>query len=285
MPGRRPVGTGHRLRRSAGAGSQADTGRRRDVGGRRAPRAGRLLAGGLRRRRRGLRRVRAEPALPQRRRRGLMAGARRAARASLPAELELPAQTVDVARPLDRAEPARRGAAPGRDRAGRPHALDRRRRDLARPPAGRAARRPLARLAPARARTRVRGGRRRVGLEQGRRRHLAPGRRRPRPQLHVVGGARSGRCRRLVPEREHRPVRRARRKGRAGADLPARGRPAVGGGRRPRPARCRTHSRSARTAVSSPRSPTGASSRAAGGKTLDLRGDRLTELHALAAAA
>ena len=72
------------------------------------------------------------------------------ARAAVAADVELSAAALDVARPLDRAEPARRGPAPRRDRARRPHALDRRRRDVARPSARGAARRPLARLAPAR---------------------------------------------------------------------------------------------------------------------------------------
>ena len=71
-------------------------------------------------------------ALPQRRRRRLVARARRAARASLAPDLELPAEALDVARPLDRAEPARRRSPARRDRARRPHALDRRRRDAGR---------------------------------------------------------------------------------------------------------------------------------------------------------
>ena len=71
------------------------------------------------------------------------------ARAPVAANLELSAAAVDVACPLDRSEPARGRARPRRHRARRADALDRRRRDLARPPAGRAARRPLARLASA----------------------------------------------------------------------------------------------------------------------------------------
>ena len=53
-----------------------------------------------------------------------LAGTRSAARAALAAELEFPAAAVDVARALDRAQPARRGAALGRDRARRSDALD-----------------------------------------------------------------------------------------------------------------------------------------------------------------
>ena len=87
-------------------------------------------------RRRRLRGNRAEPAVPQRRRRRERgASSTRSARASVTADVELPAAAVDVARALDRAEPARRRPAPRRDRARRPHALDRRRRDVGGPPA------------------------------------------------------------------------------------------------------------------------------------------------------
>ena len=55
---------------------------------------------------------------------------REPARASLTPDLELSAAAVDVACPLDRAEPARRRVDPRRDRAGWAHALDRRRRDV-----------------------------------------------------------------------------------------------------------------------------------------------------------
>ena len=97
----------------------------------------------------------------------------RAARAALAAELELPAAAVDLARALDRAQPARRRPAPGRDRARRPDALDRRRAELAGPPSRRATRRALARLAPAHAGARVRSGRRRRRLQH--RRAARPG--------------------------------------------------------------------------------------------------------------
>ena len=56
----------------------------------------------------------------------------RLARASVAADLELPATAVDLARALDRAQPARRRPAPRRDRAGRADALQRRRRDAGR---------------------------------------------------------------------------------------------------------------------------------------------------------
>ncbi len=108
-----------------------------------------------------------------------------------------------------------------RDRAWRAHALDRSRRDLARPPSGCAAGRPLARVASACHRTGIRGRRRRCGLEQGRRRLLARRRRRQGQELHLVGRGRSGRPGALVRLGEHGPVRGARRPRSAGADLRA----------------------------------------------------------------
>ena len=131
------------------------------------PERGCLLGRGQPGRRRRLRRLRAEPALSQRRRRRPLARWTRSWTCRR-ADVALPAAAVDVARPLDRAEPARRRAAARRDRARRADALDRRRRVLGRPPPGRAARRALGRLAPARARPRVRGGRRRRGVQRRR---------------------------------------------------------------------------------------------------------------------
>ena len=84
-----------------------------------------------------------------------LARARGAARAAVAAELELPAAAVDVARALDRAQPARPRPAPGRDRARRADALDRRRAELAGPSSRRAAGCALARLAPTRTGTRI----------------------------------------------------------------------------------------------------------------------------------
>ena len=112
-----------------------------------------------------------------------------------PPDVELPAAALDVPRALDRAEPARRGPSARRDRARRADALDRPRRDLARPPSRSAAGRPLARVASACGRTGLRGRRRRCGLERGRRRQLARGRRRQGQELHLVGRGRSGRSR------------------------------------------------------------------------------------------
>ena len=71
------------------------------------------------------------------------------ARAALATDVELSTEAVDVARALDRSEPARGGHDPRRHRAGWADALDRRRRDVAGPPARRPARRPLARVASA----------------------------------------------------------------------------------------------------------------------------------------
>ena len=103
----------------------------------------------------------------------------------LAAELELPTPAVDVARALDRTQPARRrpmlvgielggltrstdGGEPGRTTPRRP------------------TRRALARLAPTRTRARVRGRRRWGRLQHGRRRDVDASRRGPRPPLHLV---------------------------------------------------------------------------------------------------
>ena len=86
--------------------------------------------------------------------------AREPARDPLGPDLELPATAVDVARALDRAQPARRRPAARRDRARRGDAKRGRRQDLERPPARRPAGLSLPRLAPERSRPGVRGGRR-----------------------------------------------------------------------------------------------------------------------------
>ena len=97
-----------------------------------------------------------------------MARAHRPARAPVSPDLEFSAASLDIARALDRAEPARGGHDPRRNRARWADAVDRRRRDVARPPAGRAARRAFARVASARAWARVRSRRRGSRLERRR---------------------------------------------------------------------------------------------------------------------
>ena len=75
---------------------------------------------------------------------------------------------------------------PRRHRAGRVDALDRRRRDVGRPPARCTAGRPLTRVASAGRRAGLRGGRRRVSLE--RRRRARPGIRRTRAGTETTRG-------------------------------------------------------------------------------------------------
>ena len=152
----------------------ADARRRADLGRLRATRARCLLARGQPCRRRRLCRDGAESPVPERRRRGDLARARRAPRASVAAVVELPAPAVDLARALDRAEPSRRRPPVGRDRARWAHALGRRRDELAGPPSRRAARRPRPRLASRCSRPGVRGRRRRRRTERRCRRDLEP---------------------------------------------------------------------------------------------------------------
>jgi len=160
-------GSRHRVRRARSGRCAEDDGRRTRLGKRRSRRAAGVLRRGQRRRRRRLRRHRAERTLPERRRRQFLARAHWAARPPVSSELELPAAPVDVARPVDRSQPARGGHDPRRHRARWADALDRRRRALAGSPARSAARRSLSRLASARARPRIRGGRRRGRVQRG----------------------------------------------------------------------------------------------------------------------
>ena len=180
-------------------------------------------------------------------------------------DLELPAATVDVARALDRAEPARREPAARRDRARRADALHRRRQHLGGPPARRAARRALPRVAPACRGSRLRGGRRRRRVQRGRRRDVAAGRRGPRPPLHLGARGRPRRPGPLVRLGQHRALRRARPRRAAGAHLPsAGGEPwvALSGGL-PEPLPAMPYALLARAAVSSRAWRTGSSGRAA----------------------
>ena len=134
---------------------------------------------------------------------------------------------------------------------------------------------------------RVRGGRRRRGVERGRRRHVAAGRRRARPALHVVGRRRSLGSGPVVRLREHRAVLGARPRRPAGARVPARERGLdvrSQAGFPTRSRRCRTRS-SLRRTVSSPGSRTGSSGRAptagtrGGGASFAVRSlDRLVAL-------
>ncbi len=172
-------------------------------------------------RRRAVRRHRAQRPLPLPRSRLHLAGASCLGRASVPAHLELPAAAVDLARSLDRAQPARPGADPRGHRVGRPDAYDRRRGQLARPCGRRTGGRALTGLAPPRAGSRLRGGWRRRGVERRRRSLLAPGRRGPGPPLHLVRRRGPGRPRAVVPLRQHRAVRRARSRRSARSHLPA----------------------------------------------------------------
>src|SRR5919204_5310741 len=129
----------HHLRWPA-RGWRATNARRRPKLARLRPAGARcLLPRGERRRRGDLCGHRAEPPVPHRRPWRELARARRAARAALAAELELPAAAVDIARALDRAQPSRCQPAPGRDRARRLDALERRWRELAGSPSRRAA--------------------------------------------------------------------------------------------------------------------------------------------------
>ena len=84
-------------------------------------------------------------------------------------------------------------------------------------------------------------------------------------------------------ERQHRAIRRPRRARRAGADLPARGRAALGGGRDPGLAM--PYALADRTTVSSRRSRTAAFSRAESGASSTSAATGTSVLHALAAAA
>ena len=106
------------------------------------------------------------------------------------ADVELPAAAVDVARPLDRPEPRRRRPPPRRDRARRRHAERGRRRDVERPPAGRPADcHSLAWHPNASGRAYEAGGGGAAWSRDGG--ELEPGRRRPRPPLHLGGRGRS----------------------------------------------------------------------------------------------
>src|SRR5262249_38398386 len=210
-----------RHRRGRGRGRLPPRRRRRPtMGGWPAGGAGGVLAGGERSRRGGVRGPRAEPLVPKRRPGRELARAGGAARAALAAALELPAAAVDLARALDRTQPARPGPAPRRDRTRRADALERRRRELAGPPARRAAGRALARLASACAGAGVRGRRRWRLLQHGRRRAVAAGGRGTRPRLHLVGDRRPRRSGLLVRLCEHRPLRRPRPRRPRGAHLP-----------------------------------------------------------------
>ena len=100
--------------------------------------------------------------------------------------------------------------------------------------------------------------------QRRRRRDLAPGRRRQRPELHLVGRSRSGRPRLLVPLGEHRPVRRPRPRRPAGTALSATREGAwrpLGGGL-PEPLPSMPYALVAAEGGSSPASPTGRSGRA-----------------------
>ena len=130
VPRRRPERPGHRLRRVARGWCATHAGCRTELGRLRAARARGLLACGQLRGRSRLCRHRAESRLSECRRGRELAAARRAARASVPADVELSAPAVDITRALDRAEPARRRSPAGRDRARWAHALGRRRGDL-----------------------------------------------------------------------------------------------------------------------------------------------------------
>ena len=159
----------------------------------------------------------------KRRSRGELARARGAARAALAADLELPAAAVDVARALDRAQPARGGPAASRHRARRADALHdggeswQDHRPGAQPDVHSLAWHPRV------AGVGLRGGRWWRRLQQRPWRALAACRRGPRPSLHVVGRRRPGRPRLLVRIGEYRPVRRPRRPRPAGAIYRRRG--------------------------------------------------------------
>src|SRR5438445_2052319 len=221
MPRRRPGRPRDGVRRSARRRCASQRRQRRKLDRLPAARAGSVLARSQRRRRGGIRGHRAESAVPKRRPRRELARTGSAARAALAAELELPAAPVDLALALDRTQPTRPRPAPRWDRAGRPDALDRRRTELAGPPARRTTGRALTRLAPAHSGARVRSRRRLRRLQYGRRRDLAASRRRPRPPLHLVGHRRPRRPRLLVRLGEHRPLRRTRSPRPATPHLPA----------------------------------------------------------------
>ena len=161
--------------------------------------------------------------------------------------------------------PFRRRPAPGRDRAGRPHAIHGRGIDLAGSPPGRAARRPLTRLAPSYVCQGVRGRRRRRGVERGR--TATPGNR-PTRAVTVTTPGLSPSTRR-IPSAGTSPRAPALTLPMA-AETPRRAsivarraawRPLAGGLPDPLPAM--PYALLAATAASSPASPTGRSGRAA----------------------
>ena len=134
-----------------------------------------------------LRRHGARSPVPQHRRWRELAGARRAPRASVPAELELSASAVDPTRALDRAKSprGRNSFLSGSSSAGS-LALQRQRGDLAGSPSRAQRGRALARLAFLTFRVRRTRRVAAVGtsLDAG---ETCSGQRRPRPQLHLGG--------------------------------------------------------------------------------------------------
>src|SRR5437764_1239948 len=106
MPRRRSRRCRRRLRRAPRGRRPADRRRRPQLGRLRAAGAGGLLACGKSGRRRCVCRDRTERALSQRRSRCDLAGAEGAFGTAVATDVELPAAPMDLARSLDRAQPA-----------------------------------------------------------------------------------------------------------------------------------------------------------------------------------